>query len=325
MTALAVLPRSGSRHAIAIAALLVACVGWGLSFPLQKALLEHQAIASGASGAWVTVQNQWLRFACTAILLGALAWWTTRRLPSRAEWLQAAVCAVAGAGGLFLQMDALNRTSASTVGFLTQFYVITLPLAAGLYQRRWPSRGVITSVLLAFAGVAVLSGITLHDLRPGVGEMMTLGCSLLFMAQIIALGARRWHGNDGLQVCWAMFAVMAVLSTPFAILLGPGIGGLAACYREPSAMLLTAAVVLGCTCLPYALMTIWQRFVTGTEAGIIYCSEAVFSTAFCLLLPGLLGGWLGIAYADETITWRMVVGGGLILAGCLLVQREPPG
>ena len=312
---------SESRHTVAVTVLLAACIGWGLSFPLLKALLAHQALASGESGAWLTMQNQLVRFASAAGLLAALAWWRGRRLPTRAEWQQATVCAVAAAAGLFLQVDALNRTAASTVGFLTQCYVVMLPVVAGLSLRRWPSPVVVGSVLLAFAGVAVLSGITLDDLRPGVGEVMTIVASMLFMGQILALGARRWQGNDGLQVCWAMFALIALLVAPFAIFLGPGLGGLAACYRDPAGGLLMVAVVVGCTCAPYGLMTVWQRFVSGTEAGIIYCFEAVFSAIACVLLPGMLGRWLGTGGVDEAVTWRMLAGGGLIVAGGLLVQR----
>lgn len=312
--------RADSRHALAVTALLVACIGWALSFPLQKALMAHQALAAKTSGPWVTLQNQFVRYAGAAILLSLLAWWRSRRLPTRAEWLQATICGAAGATGLFLQIDALNYTSASTVGFLSQCYVVGLPLVAGLTLRCWPSLTVLGSILLAFAGVTVLSGITLADLRPGRGEMMTIISSLVFMIQILALSARRWQANDGLQVCWAMFAVMTLLVAPFAAGVGPGFGGIPACYRDPAALALTAAVVVLCTCVPYALMTVWQRFVSGTEAGIIYCSEAAFTAFLCLLLPGVLGTWLGIAYPDEVLSWRMLTGGGLILAGCLLVQ-----
>lgn len=313
--------RGESRHAIAVLALTTACIGWALSFPLQKALMMHQAIQAGTTGPWVTIQNQLVRYVAAAGLLALLAWWRSRRWPTRAEWLQATICALAGASGLFLQIDALNHTSASTVGFLSQCYVVGLPVVAGLTLRRWPPLLVFSSIVLAFAGVAVLSGITLDDLRPGLGELMTIASSLVFMIQILALGARRWRDNDGLQVCWAMFAIMAVLAAPFAALLGPGLGSMPACYRDPAAVMVTAAVVVFCTCLPYALMTVWQRFVSGTEAGIIYCSEAAFTAALCLFLPSVLGSWLGITYANEVLTWRMLCGGGLILAGCVLVQK----
>jgi drug/metabolite transporter (DMT)-like permease len=313
--------RVESRHALAVLALIAACVCWGLSFPFLKAVMLHQGAVSGQTGGWITVQNQLVRFLGAAVLLFAFAWWRTRRLPSRAEWAQSAICAVSAALGLFLQIDALNHTAASTVGFLTQCYVIALPVVAGLAARRWPSVLVVVSVVLAFGGVAILSGVTPDDLRPGLGELMTIAASLVFMGQILALGAERWRGNDGLQVTWLTFAIMTALMLPFAALTGPGLAGMPACYREPAALAVMAAVIVVCTCIPYALMAVWQRFVSGTEAGVIYCSEAVFTAIASILLPALLAGWLGVAYAGETVTWRMVLGGGLIITGCLLVQK----
>lgn len=306
-------------HLRAILALTAACVGWAFSFPLLKALLAHQ----GPASAWLTLQSQLMRYLGAGAVLLGIAWWRSRRLPTRQEWLQAAVCAGAAATGLFLQIDALNHTAASTVGFLTQLYVVLLPLAAGVAARRWPSPLVIISVLLAFAGVALLSGVSPDDLRPGLGEMMTLAASVAFMVQILALGARRWAGNDGLQVTWAMFAVMALLTAPFVALMGPGLPGLPACYADAPSIITIVVVTALCTCMPYALMTVWQRHVSETEAGVIYCTEAAFTAALCLVLPGLLGRWMGIPYGNESVTWPMLVGGGLILAGCLLVQVKP--
>jgi drug/metabolite transporter (DMT)-like permease len=311
-------------HAVAIAALVLCCIGWAFSFPLMKGLFAHQAAASGLEGAWITNQALLLRYLGGAAILALLAVGRSRRLPSRAEWMQAAVCALASGLGVFLQMEALNHTAASTVGFLTQGYVVILPLLAALRARARPSWLVAASVVLAFAGVGVLSGVGPSDLRPGPGELMTLGATLLFTGHILALGVPRWAGNDGLQVTWAMFALMAAATLPVVALSGPGLAGIPACYPGPAGLAVLAAVVLLSTCLAYGLMTTWQRHVSGTEAGVIYCSEALFTALLCLFLPGLLSGWLGIAYADERLTPALVLGGGLVLAGCVLVQFAPP-
>jgi drug/metabolite transporter (DMT)-like permease len=310
-------------HALALFALTGACVSWAFSFPLLKALFAHQQAITGHDQSWLTNQALLMRYVGGALLIALLAWWRGRRLPTAAEWRQAAVCAFAGGAGLFLQIDALNRTAASTVGFLTQLYVVVLPLVTALAVRRWPPPLVVASVVLAFAGVALLSGITPADLRPGLGELMTLGASLLFTGQILALGARRWTGNDGLQVTWAMFALMAAGTLPVVAFSGPGLAALPACYPDSASLAVLAVVVVVCTCVAYALMTVWQRHVTTTEAGIIYCSEAAFTAVLCLLLPSLLGRWLSVPYVDEVLGWRMVLGGGLILGGCVLVQFAP--
>lgn len=310
-------------RALAILCLIGATLGWGLSFPMIKALLAHQQALSGGDGTWVTLQHQTVRFLGAAVVLMLLARLWRGRLATRAEWAQAAVCGLSAAPGMFLQSAALNYTSASTDGFLTQAYVVVLPLIAALRLRRWPAWTTLAAVVLALGGVGLISGVSLRDLRPGLGEVMVIAASLIFIVQILALEAKRWAGNDGIQVTWAMFAVMTALSLPAAALTGRGLGGIAACYDAP-ALAVTGVIVLLCSCVPYALMTIWQRRVSSSEAGIIYCSEAVFSAIASLFLPALLAAWLGVDYANEVVGWRMLAGGGLIIAACVLVQLRSP-
>ena len=300
--------------------LVLACLGWGVGFPLMKAVMQAQQEATGAGSMWLAAQHQLTRYVTAGVLLGALAWWLGRRLPNRAEWAQGAVCGAAAAIGMQLQVDALNHAPASTVGFITQFYVLVIPLVTALRLRRWPGWVTMVSVGLALAGVAVLSGISPADLRPGLGELMVLAASIIFTVQILALEAPRWAGNDGLQVSTAMFAVMTILDLPLVAGTGLGLGGIATCLAIPGTAAVTVLIILFSTCMPYALMNRWQREVSSTEAGILYCSEAVFSACGSLFLPALLAGALGIAYANEVPTTTMLTGGALILAGAVLVQ-----
>jgi drug/metabolite transporter (DMT)-like permease len=316
-------PQTSPSAAKARWLLVLACLGWGVGFPLMKAVMQAQQEATGAATMWLTAQHQLTRYVIAGALLAALAWWLGRRLPNRAEWTQGAVCGASAAIGMQLQIDALNHAPASTVGFITQFYVLVIPLVTALRLRRRPGWSIVASVVLALAGVAVLCGISPADLQPGIGELMVLSASIIFTVQILALEAPRWAGNDGLQVSAAMFAVMSVLDLPLVALSGPGLGGIADCLAVPGTAATTAVIILLCTCMPYALMNRWQREVSSTEAGIIYCSEAVFSACASLVLPAMLAGILGIAYANERPTVTMVVGGALILAGAVLVQLAP--
>jgi drug/metabolite transporter (DMT)-like permease len=303
--------------------LVLACFGWGIGFPLMKAVMDAQQSATGASGAWTTAQHQLVRYIGAGIILSVLAWRSTRRLPTTGEWVQGAVCGIAAALGMQLQIDALNRSPASTVGFITQFYVLVIPLVTALRLRRSPGLLTMVSVAMALAGVAVLSGISLADLRPGLGELMVLAASAIFTVQILALEAPRWSGNHGLQVSSAMFVVMTVLTLPFVALSGPGLAGLGPCLAAPGVLPVMTVIILVCTCLPYAIMNRWQREVSSTEAGIIYCCEALFAAGSSLFLPALLAPLLGIVYANESPSIAMVLGGGMILAGAVLVQLAP--
>ncbi len=303
--------------------LVIACMGWGVGFPLMKAVMDAQRALTGADGVWITSQIQLVRYVAAGVILSLLAWWTTRRRPTTGEWTQGAVCGVAAAIGMQLQVDALNHAPASTVGFITQFYVLVIPLVTAIRLRRWPGAVTLISVILALGGVAVLSGISFTDLRPGVGEMMVLAASIIFTVQILALEAPRWSGNHGLQVCSTMFIIMTLLTLPFVAFSGPGLAAIGPCLSAPGVAPLLVLIILASTCLPYAIMNSWQREVTSTEAGIIYCSEALFAAGSSLFLPSLIAPLLGITYINESPSLGMAIGGGLIIGGAILVQLAP--
>jgi len=75
-----------------------------------------------------------------------------------------------------------------------------------------------------------------------------------------------------------------------------------------------------CTLGAFMVMNVWQRHVTATEAGLIYCSEPVFASLLALFLPAIFSSWANIHYANEILTLRLLVGGGLITAANVLLQ-----
>jgi hypothetical protein len=139
----------------------------------------------------------------------------------------------------------------------------------------------------------------------------------------MALEAPRWAHNHGLQVSSTMFIVMSLIAVPFVLFTGPGLTAIGTCLAPVGVAPLVAVIIVVSTCMPYALMNLWQREVSSTEAGIIYCCEALFAAGSSLILPGLIAPWLGLAYANESASLNMVVGGGLILGGAVLVQLAP--
>ena len=308
---------------LAILALIASCLFFGVNFPLIKALLQAQAEASGHDLIWITTQNLAVRFALAAAFLAPLVLLLLRRWPQRRDWEQGGIIAAAAGSGLVLQLGALNFTGASTVGFLTQFYVVIVPLVTVVLARRLPPRALVGCILLVLAGVALLAGVSPGNLRLGTGEAMALAASCLFTVHILALEAPRYAGNSGLQVTWVMFAGIAVLTGVAAALSGPGLAAVPGLYGPSGILGLQFVLVVVSTILPFFLMNHFQKRVSAAEAGVIYCSEAVFAAVASLFLPALLAAPLGITYANELATPGMLVGGGLILAGCILVQFVP--
>jgi drug/metabolite transporter (DMT)-like permease len=94
---------------------------------------------------------------------------------------------------------------------------------------------------------------------------------------------------------------------------------------SPAIVSLLLALTFACTLVTFSLMNHWQRFVTATEAGLIYCAEPLWASLFSLWLPGILTFWTGAAYANEHATTRLLLGGGLITLANVGLQLRPQG
>jgi drug/metabolite transporter (DMT)-like permease len=94
-------------------------------------------------------------------------------------------------------------------------------------------------------------------------------------------------------------------------------------WTSPAWLALTLALCLFCSIGAFSLMNACQPKISATEAGLIYCFEPVFVSLIALFLPAWLSGLAGISYPNETATWSLLLGGGLITAANLLVQSKP--
>lgn len=304
--------------------LVLANLFWGLSFPLIKAIVYAHQLAVPESSTWfLTAYTVAPRFLLASLVL---AWVLRRQLRgiTAAEWKQGSLIGATAGVGIFLQNDGLQFTSASTSAFLTQFYAIMIPAWVALRSRRWPSGLVLLCCALVLGGVAVLGRFDFRALALGRGEIETLACSVFFMFQILLLERKDFSANRPLPVSLVMFAVQAVMFASVAVGSAPTLGSLVVPWTQPGWLGLTLMLTVFCTLGAYILMNTFQPQITATEAGLIYCGEPVFASVMALFLPAVISGWIGINYANETVTWHLLVGGGLITLANLLLQLNPP-
>lgn len=315
-------PKATARHRRAILMLLVATLFWALSFPIMKALgLEQQKLVPGADTWFLTWLGVLVRFGAAGALL---ALFLGRRLQniSKLELEQGFGLAVFGTGGILFQMDGLNYTAASTSAFLTQCYVVIIPLWVALVHQRRPGRTRLVSLIMIVIGLAVLAGVDFKTLALGRGETETLIGSVLFTGQILWLERPRYAANRPLHFSAVMFAFMALLCVPGVALTAPGLEPILRAFASPTAAGFLAVLVLVCTLGGYLFMNRWQRDVSATEAGMIYCAEPVLASLFALFLPAWLSAWASLDYPNEQLTWRLLLGGGLVTIANLLLHRR---
>ncbi len=313
-----------ARHLEAVALLVLATACWSLSFPVMKAMtLAQQALLPGVSTWFTSALCVAYRFALAAAGL-ALVLGRSRRGLTRLEVEQGVGLGLFGSGGLLLQMDGLAWTAASTSAFLTQFYCVLIPLWFALRYRRRPSGRVLVACGAVLVGVAVLAGVNWRELRAGRGEIETLLGSVLFTGQILWLQRPLYAGNDVRRFSLVMFVVMAVAMLPVAVASTRQPGDWWRAFSTLPLLGCLATLVVVCTLGGYLLMNRWQPEVPATQAGVIYCAEPVFVSLLVLFLPGWLAGWLGVEYANEQWTGRLLLGGTLITVANVVLTLAPP-
>lgn len=302
--------------------LLLATTFWAASFPLMKSLaLEQQKLLPDASTWFFTSLGVMYRFGAAALLLALFLRGNLFKI-SRLEIEQGLGLALFGGGGILFQMDGLAYTAASTSAFLTQCYVVFIPVWVALIYQRRPTPKVIGCIALVMVGLAILAGLDFNLLKLGRGETETLIGSVLFTGQILWLERPRYATTDPLRFSVVMFVVMALLCVPGVWLTAPSTAACFSAYASPAAVTFLAALVIVCTLGGYLFMNRWQRHVSATEAGLIYCVEPVLVCVLTLFLPAWISIWAGINYINETLTVRLLIGGVLVTAANLLLQKR---
>lgn len=314
-------PSNSAERTRASLGLFAACALWGLSFPLSKALSQAALSAAPALSTWfVAAVVLSGRFVLAALVLLVLRPATV----TRSELAQGAGLGVFLGLGVLLQMDGLNYTEASTSAFLTQGYVVILPLVALVAERRLPSGRVLCAVAMVLGGLWILSRFELEGLKLGRGEAETLLAAVFFAFQILWLDRKSFARNRSGPVTVVMFATAGVLLGLFAAASGAGSArDFSAVLGMPAAWPCFAALTLLCTLAAFWLMNELQTRLSPSEAGVIYCAEPLFASLFALFLPGLLAPWFGFDYRNEVPTARLLVGGGLVTLANVLLQLGP--
>jgi drug/metabolite transporter (DMT)-like permease len=201
------------------------------------------------------------------------------------------------AAGYVFQTTGLQYTTSSVSAFLTYLLVVFVPLLSAVVLRRPPRRLTILGVVLAVAGLYLLTegaGIGF-----GRGEVFSVLCALSFAIHILVLSeVVRRHDLPTLNA--VQFAVVAVaLVVP---------GALSGGYAFPAsawiAALYTGVVV---SVVAFGLQTWGQQRVSPSRTALVLMLEPVFAA----VLGYVDGERLGVAGA---------FGAGLILAGILVSE-----
>lgn len=305
--------------------LILATVLWGYSFPAGKALMKAYAAELPGQSEWFfSALMISLRFLLAAALLVAVQPRALGQMRAD-EWRQGIGLGVFAGLGMLFQADGLHYTKASSVAFLTQFTAVLVPIYCAMRDRRSPGMKILACIVMVMAGVAILGDFNWQTMQLGRGEVETLIGAGFFTAQILWLDHPKFRGNSAGRVSIVMFAACGLVLAPVWIAHSKTIGDVAVVLMSAKSIAVFLSLTVLCSLLAFLLMNHWQPHVDATTAGIVYCAEPLFTTVMALLLPEVLGGWLGVTYPNEKFTQNLIIGGGLITVANVLIALQPSG
>jgi drug/metabolite transporter (DMT)-like permease len=238
------------------------------------------------------------RFALAAAVLALVRPRAVGRLDPRTRRRGAYLGLLLG-GGYVLQTFGLLHTTATIAGFVTGMFVVFTPLIGWVVLRQPVAWSVWLAVALATAGLALIS---LDGWALGLGEVLTLGCAVLFAGQIVGLSrwSTPWDAYGLTVVQLATVAALCLLASPLE-------SGMA---LPPSAGVWAAVVflALAATALAFWAQTWAQAGMSAPRAAIVLTMEPVFAGIF------------GVTIGGDPLTTRIIAGGLCIIAAMYTVE-----
>ncbi|RCS29157.1 DMT family transporter [Rhodanobacter denitrificans] len=275
---------------LATLGLLALTAVWGSTFVLIKDVVGRMPVADFLA----------VRFVVAALAMLLLFPRAVLRL-GRGLLLRGLLLGTIYGAGQLLQTWGLSLIAPSVSGFATGMYVVFTPILAMLLLGQRMAGVVWLAVALATVGLALLS---LNGVSVDLGVWLTLASAALYALHIVLLG--QWSrqgeafGLSAVQMV-AIAAVCLLATAPHGPVLPPD--------RSAWLAVLYMALIAGAGAM---LVQTWaQSHLPATRAAIVMTTEPVFAAAFAVLL------------GSDVVSWRMLFGGGLILAAMYLVELMP--
>lgn len=285
-------PKSNTFVNLPELALIAITFIWGGTF-----LVVHNAVTASGPLAFVAARFAIAAAICSLICRGQLLKLT------KAEFVTGVAIGVSIFGGYTLQTYGLMFISSSKSAFITAFYVPIVPLVQWLVFKHRPHPAVWVAVVVAFAGLVLLTGTDGLTMGFGKGELITAVGAIAIALEII-LVSRVAASLNILRVTIVQLATASLI----ALVLMPVLG------EAPPPLSKTfvfSVIALGCASALIQYVMNWaQKRISATKATLIYAGEPVWA--------GVIG-----RLAGERLPAMAIVGGILIIAAGILSEWRP--
>ncbi len=277
-------------------ALVLIMAIWGSSFSILRFLMG----GTGAQPSATPLALVSVRMAlASALLFGFMAAIKRPQLRMSARLVRdGLLCGALLGFGFLLQSEGLQRTTASRSGFLTGLLVVLVPLLEFLLFRKRPAPPALAGVVLAFAGMTLLSAPWAEaSAATLVGDWLTVGCALVFAGHVVFLGrvAARYPLLPLLLL--QLFVTAAISATAGPLVEAQHFAGGARLW------LALVFLALFATLFAFGIQTWAQQKLPAVRVALLSSLEPVFAALWAALLLG------------ERLSVRELCGGALIVSG----------
>jgi drug/metabolite transporter (DMT)-like permease len=299
---------NGSTHTtrrkalVADVLLFSVAVFWGSNFVFIKDVVARTTELAAGSIVAGTLLYLLLRYV-VATGIFAVAQPGSWLRSSRSDWARGGLLGAFYLTALVLQTVGLQRTSPGVSGFITGMSVAMVPFLYWFVARRSPGRWQIVGAVVATLGLGALS--LQGDFTLKWGDAITLLGTLFYALHIMTTGFFAPKVRPATLALTQMAASTAalVVVTPFIVQVTFDLP-----WQVWAAVVWTA---LSGTIYAFFIQSWAQRYTTSTHAAILLGFESVFAA-----IAGVIAGM-------DSVTWRLLVGGSLMLAGVFIVELLP--
>lgn len=268
--------------------LIAASFLWGISFVAVEQALNH---------GWTTFLLLGTRGLLAGLALGLLGlrrrFWKNRQL-----MIDGVIGGLLLFVGMVLQTYGQLNSTVSNASFITVLYVVFIPLILGRKQGFRKSVGL--AILFAVLGTGFLS--LDANLTLKTGDILLVGCALVFAIHIIFLGKMAQH-DDLISASAIQALTMAFFSFGFSLFEGKTIPSEGWIY-----VLYAGLISSG---LAFLLQLYGQKHVHPTVSGLLLTLESLFGTLGAILI------------LHEPLTARIWVGGSLMILSVVVIEAGP--
>lgn len=227
---------------------------------------------------------------------GFLKGWQDKTL-----WKAGILCGIPLFLACNLQQLALVDTDAGKSGFLTAMYIVFVPIL-GIFRKQKPSPFVPVSVMLAVAGLYLLSCVGVTSIQ--TGDLFLIGCAVMFAVQINVVD-QFVSRVDPMRLNAIQILVCTILSTIMMVSTeSPTLTGIQQCLPQ------LAHVGFLSMGVAYGLQILGQKKLEQAPAALIMSLESVFAALF------------GAILLHETMHTHELIGCGLLFSAVILSQIE---